>query len=127
MGRKDTLKTQIASAQSMSTSFISPVTIIQYMDNCSYQINITTTDSSGTFSVQGSDDYNTSAPTETVTNPGQWTDLPLSGTPSASGANDTILIELNQPGFSALRVAYTSTVAGTGVCDIYVFNKMIGG
>lgn len=127
MSRKNILPYKLSAATSLAANFISPVTRIPYMDNCSYQINITTINSTGTFSIQGSDDYETSGPTEVVVNPGHWTDLPLSGTPAAGGTNDTILIDMNQVPFNAMRVVYTSTVAGTGTCDIYVFNKMIGG
>lgn len=125
MSRKNVLTpVKISSAQSLAATFTSPVTTITYADNISYQINITTTNSTGTFSVQASLDY--SPPTASVPNTGNWVDLPLGGTPSAAAANDTILINLNNLPFNATRVVYTSTVAGTGVADIYIMTKAMG-
>lgn len=127
MARKDTLVYKVATAQSLSASFQSPATVVKQLDNCSYQINVNTTDSTGTFSVQGSDDYAVSEPTNVVTNVGHWIDLPLGGTPVSSAAVDQILINLNQIPFYALRVTYTSSTAGTGTCDIIMVAKQLGG
>lgn len=127
MARKDILVSKIATAQSLSASFISPVTVIKFLDNQSYQINIITTNSTGTFAVQVSDDYNLSEPGTAVTNPGQWAALDIGGTPFAAGANDTIVIDLNQLPYGAMRLVYTSTVAGTGTADIYLTSKQLGG
>lgn len=114
--------------QTMATSFTSLPTVIRYLDNCSYQINITTIDSVGTFSVQGSNDYNITEPGSYVANPGNWIALTLGGgTPFANGANDNIIIDLNQLPFSAVRLTYTATTAGTGTCQIIVNNKEVGG
>jgi hypothetical protein len=129
MSRKNTLVYPVLTNQSLSASFISPVTFVQYMDNCSYQINITTTNSMGSFAVQCSNDYaiNDGAG-NVVTNVGNWFALTLAGgTPSANAANDTIGINLNQLPFKAMRLVYTSTTAGTGTCSVYVVDKMIGG
>jgi hypothetical protein len=127
MGRKNTLVTQIAHAQTLSSSFNSEPTVVRYMDNCSYQINIMTTDSTGTFSVQVSDDYYVNEGNDAVvTNPGNWATLTLSGTPTVAASNDTIVINLNQLPFYAVRLAYTSTIAGTGTADIFVTDKVIG-
>lgn len=128
MARKNIVVTKIASAQSLAANFTSIPTIINYLDNVAYQINITTSNSTGTFAVQASLDYAVSEPGTQVTNSGTWATLPLGGgTPSVSGANDTILINLNQLPFAAVRLQYTSTVAGTGVADIYIEAKQIGG
>lgn len=126
MGRKNVLIHELVASQSLSSSFISPVTTIIYTDNVSYQINVTTTDSSGTFAVQVSDDYQTNPTTGAVMNPGTWDSLILSGTPSVSGATDSIIISMNQLPFTAIRLAYTSSVAGTGHADIYITTKAIG-
>lgn len=125
MARKETLVYQLVSAQSLAASFQSPATMIKMYDNCSYQINITTTNSIGTFSVQVSNDYQTQKEDDR-SNAGNWEDLTLSGTPSAGAANDNIVIDLNQLPYKAIRLAYTSTVAGTGVADIYVACKSVG-
>lgn len=128
MARKNVLTPQeISINQTMAASFTSPATMVPYMDNVAYQINITTTNSVGTFAIQGSLDYNKDPTTGVVTNPGNWITLTLSGTPAAAGANDQILISLNQVPFNAMRVAYTSTTAGTGACNIYVMLKQVGG
>lgn len=125
-GRKNTLVYQLASNQSLSADFVTSPTVIRYLDNCSYQIDITTSDSVGTFSVQGSNDYQDSL--GAITNPGTWVDLVLGGgTPFANAANDNILISMNQLPFTAIRLAYDSQTGGTGTCNIYLSCKEIGG
>jgi len=114
----------LASSQSLTTSFNSTPTVITYVDNVAYVINITTVDSTGTFAVQVSEDY---APppqgSNTPANPGTWTTLTLSGTPVAAGASDTIALSLNQLPFNAIRLAYTAITPGTGTCKITIQTK----
>lgn len=126
MSRKNVLAptTALASAQSLGASFNTNATIIDYMDNCSYQINATTSDAVGTFKVQASLDYEAGNSLNNART-GNWVDLTLSGTPSLSSANDNIIINLNQVPFRAIRLVYTRT-SGTGTVDIYVMNKSIG-
>lgn len=128
MARKDILAPQLVSSnQTLAVAFNSPPTVIDFMDNCSYQINITTSNSTGTFAVQGSLDYvpqTNNGPTPVA---GNWATLDLSGTPTAGAANDTILISMVALPFRAIRVSYTPTVAGTGTASIYVMNKQSGG
>lgn len=127
MARKDTLRSEIATAQSLAANFISAPTSVKFLDNFSYQINILTSNSTGTFSVQASDDYSPGGPIEGVANAGTWVDLVLGGgVPTVAAANDSILINLNQLPFTAVRLKYTSTVAGTGTCDIWVVAKQLG-
>ena len=125
-GRKNVLKPiPVASSQSLASSFNSTPTMIPYLDNCAYQINISTSDSTGTFSVQGSLDYN-QAEFYQLGTPGNWVDLSLGGgVPTVAAANDSILINLTQVPFNALRIHYSSTVAGTGVADIIFMSKAI--
>lgn len=127
-GRKNVLAPElVASAQSLASSFNTTPTMIPFLDNCAYQINITTVNSTGTFSVQGSVDYVQATPIQ-LGNVGNWVPLTLGGNtaaPVAAGANDQIIINLNQVPFNALRIAYTSTVAGTGHANIYFMSKMI--
>lgn len=128
MARKNVVLHKVATAQSMATSFVSIPTIIRYLDNCAYQINMTGNSSTGTFTVEGSLDYavneaNDDAPVRA----GNWVTLTLSGNPVAGGSADQILIDLNQLPFNAIRLRYTSTVAGTGSCDIYLMARQIGG
>ena len=127
MARKNTLEFQVATDQLLAADFTSPVTVVKTLDNCSYQINITTTDSTGTFSIQASDDYGINEITNDVTSPGTWVDLPIGGTPVANAMDDVILVDINQVSFKALRVAYTAGVAGTGVCSIRLIGRQIGG
>lgn len=129
MARKNILRQELVSAQSLAASFQTTPTIISYLDNCSYQINISTTDSTGTFSVEGSSDYAPRTP-EAPGNVGNWVTLPLGGStaaPVAAAANDSILINLNQVPFNALRISYSPTIAGTGTCEIWTLDKQIGG
>ncbi len=133
MSRKNTLVTQVgpngfgpkATSFSLATSFTTPETVVRHLDNCSFQINITTTDSTGTFSVQVSNDYYVNEGNDgVVQNPGTWTDLTLAGgIPFAAAANDTIVISLNQLPFYGVRLAYTATVPGTGTCTVFLTHK----
>jgi hypothetical protein len=126
MSRKNFNVHKIAEEQSLAASFQTSPTVIKYLDNCAYQINVTTTDSIGTFAVQGSLDYNIDEPSGTVINPGTWVDLNLAGgTPFVNTADDQILIDLNQLPFTAIRLAYTSSTPGTGEADIYIATKQI--
>ena len=114
----------IASGQSLAASFASLPTVITYVDNVAYVINVTTTNSVGSFAVQVSEDY--APPPQGLNisaNPGTWTTLTLSGTPAVASANDTIAISLNQVPFNAIRVIYTATTPGTGTCKITVQTK----
>lgn len=131
MSRKNTFQSQIATAQSLAASFNSIVSDVRNSDNLSYQINVTTSNSTGSFALQGSDDYKIDETTNTVINAGTWVSLPLGssggGSPSVAAANDTIVIAINQFPFLAMRLAYTSVVAGTGTCNIYLMGRQIGG
>lgn len=127
MSRKNVLPYKIATAQSLATSFTTAPTVITYTDNISYQINITTSNSTGTFAVETSDDYQKDPTTNALINAGRWVPLTLSGVPTVAAANDTIDIALNQVPYGAIRLSYTSAVAGTGVCDIYFLSKQVGG
>lgn len=127
MARKNVLVTELVAAQSLAASFTTQPTIVKFLDNCSYQINVTTTNSTGTFAVQVSNDYAVSEPTDTVTNTGTWNALPIGGTPTVVAANDVITIDMNQLPFYAVRLAYTSTIAGTGHVAIYITDKTLGG
>lgn len=125
-GRKNVLPPYITdSAHSLAASFTSVPVEIPFLDNCAFQINVTTTNSVGSFAVQGSLDYSKGNALEKA-NTGNWINLTLGGgTPSVASQNDSILINLNEVPFKAIRLSYTSSVAGTGTCNIYVMAKMI--
>jgi len=126
MSRKNFVRSIISEGQSLASSFQITPTTIKYLDNLCYQINISTTDSEGTFEVQGSLDYDVNNVTNEESNSGAWVPLNIGGTPTVSAANDTILIDMNQLPFNAIRLVYSSTVAGTGTCDIWLVGKEIG-
>lgn len=127
MARKNVLLPQlIATGQSLAASFTSVPTVINFDDNIAYQIDVNTTNSVGTFAVQASLDYVPASPTQNAV-AGHWINLTLSGSPSVASTNDDIIIDLNQLPYSAVRIAYTSTVAGTGTCEIRIMAKQVGG
>jgi hypothetical protein len=111
----------------MAASFTTTPTMITYGDNYAYQIDITTSDSTGEFKVQGSVNYQAQQGVQEPED-GAWVDLPLGGpttNPEAAGANDNIIINLNQLPFNAIRLVYTPDTAGTGTCDVWVMGKML--
>ncbi len=98
--------------QSLTSSFNTISTSAKYQDNLSYQINILTTDSQGSFQLQGSNDNV------------NWANLGTAGVVAA--ANDTSLMNVNQFPFAYMRLAYTATTAGTGKCSIVLVGKSVG-
>lgn len=102
----------IATGQSLAASFNSDATTVPFQDNLSYQINITTTNSVGEFNLQGSNDgVNFANTTNTI---------------SVAAANDVGLISINQWPYKYVRLAYTSSTAGTGTCDIIFHARTVG-
>lgn len=136
MAKKDTLITQLVNPVTNTTtfslvaSFNTPATVVRFLDNCSYQINVTTTDSNGTFNVEMSNDYYVNSASGVIENQGNWIPLTLTsagGAVPVVAATDTLIsINLNQLPFYAVRLSYTSTTAGTGTCQIYIADKVIG-
>ncbi len=129
MSRKNTLKYNVfdpALTHSLSASFISNPTFVRNTDNISYQIDVTTTNSIGFFSVQVSDDYALGTD-NTVTNPGTWVTLTLSGVPTVASADDNIGISLHQLPYDAVRLTYTASTPGTGTATALLTSKQVGG
>lgn len=114
---------KITSNQSLTTSFTSVPTIFKQTDNIAYQINVNTTDSTGSIAIEGSIDYVENGREMGPGVAGHWTPLTLSGFPTVNGATDTILININECPYQTLRVHYTSVTPGTGTCDIFVMAK----
>ena len=108
------IKTQdgLPVTQSLSASFSTVATSVKFQDNLSYQINITTTNSQGTFQLQGSNDGVS------------YADLGTAGVVAA--ANDVAVININQFPFAYMRLHYTSSVAGTGICSIVLMGRSVG-
>ena len=94
----------------MSTSVTSAPISVQWLDNIYFTVNFTGTPT-GTFSVEGSGDGGNN-----------WQRIRLLTNPVASGAPDTVGIEINQAPMPLLRVVYTR-ISGTGTIDIYVTAK----
>ncbi len=127
MSRKNVLlPVAIATNQSLAAAFTTTPTVISYMDNIGYQINVTTSDSTGTFAVEASMDYEAGVNGSGPAVAGTWSALTLSGTPTVAAANDSIMISLNQVPYKALRLSYTPTIAGTGTCTASIMAKMVG-
>lgn len=125
MSRKNVLApVLLVSGQTLSAGFTTTPTNIDFLDNVAYQINVSTTNSVGTFTVQVSLDY-VPPNANTLANTGNWTDLNLSAVPTVAAANDTIGISMTQLPYRAIRLKYNSTNAGTGTCSIYIQAKMI--
>jgi hypothetical protein len=102
----------IASSQSLAANFNTASTTVPFQDNLSYHINITTTNSIGTFNLQGSDDNVNFADT--------------GNTIAVNAANDTGLISINQWPFKYIRLRYTASTAGTGTCNILFHARTVG-
>lgn len=137
MAKKDTLVTTLinpvtgTSTFSLATGFSTPPTVVRFLDNCSYQINVETTNSVGSFVVEMSNDYFVNPSSDNVvTNPGNWIPLTLTSSggavPTVAATNTNISINLNQLPFYAIRITYTPTTAGTGTCQVYIADKVIG-
>lgn len=102
----------IASSQSLAASFNSDSTVVSNEDVVSYQINITTSNSTGTFYLQGSNDNS------------NWVTIGTAGT--AAAANDSIIVDFDDISMKYVRISYASTIAGTGTCDILLMARSIG-
>lgn len=122
-GRKNNLyQFQVLASVTMSSSVISSVTNIQYLDNVGVQFNFTG-NSIGSFSVQVSADYSQDN-NSNVLNPGTWISLTLSPSPSANGSAGSIYVDLNQLSAPWIRSQYVGN-SGSGVLSTYITGKMI--
>lgn len=109
--RKNLLQTfPIITAGNMTGNLTSLVTSIEYLDNVGMQFNFTGTPS-GTFAVQVSADYEQDT-YGNVTNSGNWISLSLNPVPTASGAANSLYLDLNQLSAPWIRSTWTSTATG---------------
>lgn|SRR5574343_709044 len=113
---------QIITSGDMSGDVTSDPTNIQFLDNISIQLNFTGTPT-GTFSVQGSLDYQQTSPFAKAAT-GNWIDLTLSPSPAASGSASQILLDLNQLSFPWIRVKYTRS-SGSGTLNAFISGKAV--
>lgn len=108
----------------MSASITSAATNIQYLDNVSIQLNFTTSDAVGTFSVQGSLDHAANSLTNQQITAGNWVTITLPTSPVAASADNQILLDLNQLSFPWIRVVYTRS-SGSGTLNAYISAKAV--
>ncbi len=113
---------QILTSQSLGASFSSPATNVLLLDNVAIQLNVTTSDAVGTFTVEGSLDHVEA--NGVISNAGNWVALNLSAVPTLSGSSTSFLLDLNQVSFPWIRVTYTRT-SGTGTVNAYISAKAI--
>lgn len=106
----------------MSGNIISEVTIIQNTSAIGYDISWSGTGLSGTFSVQTSNTYTKNAD-GSEGNPGNWTTIPLSVTPTVSTDTGSGYINVVAIAGYAMRLVYSAT-GGTGVLNALVCGKV---
>ncbi len=94
---------------------ISEVTDIRHLYHVAYQF-VTTGTLTGTFSVQGSLNYDVSG---VHSYPGDWTQVT---TGSAAGSGISILLNIQDAGYPYIRVVYTNA-SGDGTVVGYVSGK----
>lgn len=103
-------------------------TNIKYRDSVAYQAKWTGTPN-GTFTVEGSVDYNPNLPQAQnptgTTASATWTPVTLSPVPVAAGVAGDVLINLNQLSFAWIRLVYTNA-SSTGTLQAYVMAKSLG-
>lgn len=102
----------IAASQSLASDFETDKTTVAFQDSVSYQINILTVDSVGTFYLQVSNDG------------ANFVDVGIAGT--AAAADDTIIVDVSDMAEKYVRIRYAGSVAGTGSCDVLLMARSVG-
>jgi len=116
-GRKNILQPYAIIADGdMSNDLVSEPTNVQYLDRLAIQL-IWTDSPVGDFAVETSLNYNP------LLNAGDWTAYSFSPSPAATGAADSIFIDLTVTSAPYLRVSYTAT-SGAGTLQAYISGKM---
>lgn len=113
LGKNALYPSVLVKGASLGSNYFSPTQNIQYLDNVYFAINFDG-NPTGTFAVQGSGDGGLT-----------WQNILLLTSPVASGAPDSIGIEINQAPMPLLRVAYTR-ISGSGSINIWCTAKAIG-
>jgi hypothetical protein len=112
----------------MSSNITSLPTIIQKLSELSYDVSWTGTSPVGTLTVQVSNTYAQNSAGQ-VSNPGNWTNLPLAGTTVVAGsvpiavAPGNGFIDIDDMGGYAVRLVYTAT-SGTGTLNAVINGKV---
>lgn len=105
---------------SMAGSITSAVLEIKEQDNVGIQM-VWIGAPVGSFDVQVSMDYFRDI-NGNVTNPGNWTSIPLLPTVAASGSPDNAYVDLNQLSAPYIRLVYTR-VSGAGTLNVLMDGK----
>lgn len=108
---------------SLGASFSSSPIRIFYQDNVAIQLDCTTSDAVGTFAAEVSVDYQENFPDGMAQN-GNWVALPLPSTPTLAGANQVIILNLNQLSMPYIRISYTRT-SGSGTVNGFIVGKVL--
>lgn len=108
--------------QSMASSIISEVTIVQNLSMLSYDVSWTGTAPVGVMSVQVSNSYSINGD-GSVRNAGSWTTLTLNSPTNVSGSTGNGFIDIDATGTYAIRLVYTRT-SGTGTMNAILNAKV---
>lgn len=109
--------------ESMATSLISDITIVDDISMISYDISWSNGATPvGVMSVQVSNSYSINAD-GSVRDAGNWTTLTLSSTTNVSGNSGNGAIDIDSTAFYAIRLVYTRT-SGSGVMNAKVCCKV---
>ncbi len=123
MSKKVLTRYQSMTNGNMAGSLTSEVTNIQFLDNVSIQINMSSADAAGAVHVQGSVDHLEDA-NGNVSNAGTFITIPSLSTTLVAGAPDNILIDVNQASYPYIQVIFTRT-GGTGTMNVFISGKEI--
>ncbi len=107
---------------SMSTSITSDISIVQQLALISYTYSWVGTSPVGEIVVEVSNDYSNN-PAGNVLNPGTWNALPLDSATAVSGNTGVGAIDIQLPGFYAIRTRYIRA-SGTGTIQAIVVGKV---
>ena len=113
LGKNALYPNKIVGGGSLAANYYSPIIAVQYLDNI-YIVAKFNGNPVGTFAVQGSGDGGAT-----------WQNIRLLTSPVASGAPDSIGIEINQAPMPLLRLAFT-WISGSGNMDVWVTAKALG-
>ena len=111
-----------------TTSTSSIISNIKYKDSVAVQYNWIG-NPTGTFTIQGSLDYNPGLPqTQGLSGGpanGSWNAITLTPSPATSSGSATYLVNMNQLAFPYIQTIYTNST-GSGVLNAYIFAKSLG-
>lgn len=122
MPRKNVIdQYHVVAAQSMGASFASSATNVGWLDNISYQVNVSGTPT-GSFDVQVSNDH--VEENGVVITAGNWITVTPLNAVVTTGSPAQSMIVYDQCASTYVRLIYTRT-SGTGTADVYIHVKEI--